>query len=319
MVRSALFDPTDHDLFSEQRQRFDWSLLQNGNVFRYDTFFELDSACGRLTGLGYLVHRIDAHAWTSVEDMYDAFAEAMSYRRSYGGGLGAFSDVFADVGTYVFGSDPETTGTVLAIAGFDTLMGVDARTARVILDVFAREARLAGLYGHPMLCLVESTATDLGPVGGTDVYRGSVWVVKPDPPDPFRLDDLVEHTLLVFVTDPADYLADLRPLLTDLLTPIGRWQVLEPVLITDPTAVSNGGRNARHRPEPLPQDAGLWQFSIGIRGEGDHNELGDQLVRAHHDAGLHFEGMFSRFYAAGTEEHGHALDKYSELRDGTGI
>lgn len=82
MVRSALFDPADRNLFNQQRQRFDWSLLQNGHVFRYDTAFPLDSACGRLTGLGYLVHRIDAHAWTSVEDMYDAFAHAIPSTRA---------------------------------------------------------------------------------------------------------------------------------------------------------------------------------------------------------------------------------------------
>ncbi|MFI6432895.1 barstar family protein [Rhodococcus oryzae] len=318
MVRSALFDPTDRDLFNEQRERFDWSLLQNGTVFRYDTRFQLDSACNRLTGLGYLVHRIDANDWTSVDDMYDAFAQAMSYRRSYGGSLSAFSDVFADVGTYNFGSDPETTGTVLAIAGFDTLNSVDSRTARVILDVFAREARLAALYGHPMLCLVESNATDLGKVGGIDVHHGSVWDVEPDPPDPFHPGDLVEHVLQVFVTDPAEYVADLRPVLTDLLATIGRWQVLEPVLISDPTAVNDAKCNARHLPQPLPPDARLWQISIGIRGEGDQTELGDQLVHAHHDAGLHFEGMFSRFYAAGTKELEHALNGYPELHDTTG-
>jgi hypothetical protein len=36
MVRRAVFDPTDRELFLEQRQRFDWSLLHNGHVFRYD-------------------------------------------------------------------------------------------------------------------------------------------------------------------------------------------------------------------------------------------------------------------------------------------
>lgn len=313
MPRRALFDPTDRDLFNEQRQRFDWSLLQNGTVFRYDTRFELDSACSRLAGLGYLVHRIDAHHWKSAEDMYDALSRMLSYPRSYGGSLSAFGDVFADVGTYIFGSDPDATGTVLAIAGFDALTGVDTRTARAILDVFAREARLAGLYGHPMLCLVESTAAGLGPVGGIDVYRGSVWDVEPDPPDPFHPGDLVEHILQVFVTDPAEYVAALRPVLTDLLATTGRWQILEPVLISDPTVVNDARRNARHRPQPVSPEARLWQVSIGIRGEGDQTALGDQLVHAHHDAGLHFEGMFSRFYASGTEEQEQALNGYPEL------
>ncbi|MGV9743653.1 barstar family protein [Rhodococcus zopfii] len=247
--------------------------------------------------------------------MYDAFAHAMSFPRSYGGSLDAFGDVLADVGTYQFGSDPATTGTVLAIADFATLIGIDSHTARVILHIFAKQAGLAALYGHRMLCLAESTAPDLGPVGGIDVHRGSVWDAEPDPPDPFHPGDLVEHILQVFVADPAGYLADLRAVLTDLLVPIGRWQILDPVLITDPKAVNDARANARNRPQTLSSDAGLWQVCIGIRGEGDHTQLGDRLVHAHHDAGLHLEGTFSRFYAAGTEELEHALNRYSELND----
>lgn len=315
MVRRALFDPADHDLFAEQRQRFDWTLLQIGAVFRYDTLFQLDSACGRLAGLGYLVHRIDAGDWTSIEDMYDAFARAMSYRRSYGGSLDAMSDVFADVGTYDFGSDPATTGTVLAIAGFDTLLGIDPWTGQSILDIFARQARLAGLYGHPMLCLVESTATDLGPVGGTGVYRGSVSDAAPDPPQPFDADDVVEHILQVYVPDPGDYVTALRSILSGLLARVGRWEILGPLPITDARAVGDARRNARSRPQPLPPDSRLWQVSVGIRGEGDFDTLGDRLVHAHYDAGLHFEGMASRIHRAGTPELVEALARYRGLRD----
>lgn len=106
MVRTAVFDPVDANVFNAQRQRFDWSLLQSGNVFRYDTRFQLDSACKHLgDGLGYLVHRLDAVGWTSVNDMYDAFAHALSYRPSYGRGPDAYEDALSDVAAYTFGSD----------------------------------------------------------------------------------------------------------------------------------------------------------------------------------------------------------------------
>ncbi|WP_301850488.1 barstar family protein [Rhodococcus pyridinivorans] len=315
MVRRAVFDPTDRELFIEQRHRFDWSLLQNGHVFRYDTGFELDNACDRLGGVGYLVHRIDAHPGTSVEDMYDALAETLSYRRSYGASLDALANVFADVGTYLFGSDPATTGTVLAIAGFDTLLGLDPRTAHVLLDNFARQARLAGLYGHPMLCLIETRATDLPPVGGIGIYRGSVWDAEPDPPRPFHPDDLLEYTLHVFTADVAGYLVALRAVLTDLLAPIGRWQISDPHRITDPTVIDDARANAHHRPHPLTSDDELWHIRIGIRGAGDENRLGDQLVHAHHDAGLHFEGLFSHLYTAGTTEHAQVSKMYPDLHD----
>ncbi|WP_241387685.1 barstar family protein [Rhodococcus sp. CH91] len=99
--------------------------------------------------MGYPVHHIDAHPWISVQDMYDILAETLSYRRSYGGSLDALADVFADMGAYLFGGDPAATGTVLAIAGFDTLPAIDSRTAHVILGAFARQARLTGRTAIP--------------------------------------------------------------------------------------------------------------------------------------------------------------------------
>ncbi|MFD4467529.1 barstar family protein [Rhodococcus sp. NPDC058505] len=312
MPRRALFDPSDRDRFNAERQRFDWSLLQNGSVHRYDTAFHLRAACDRLAGLGYLVHRIDGSRWTSASDMFDALADAMSYRRSYGGSTSALADVFADVGAFDFGSDPATTGTVLAIAGFDTVAGTDRRTAHLVLDHFAREARLAGLYGHPMLCLVESAARDLGPVGGVDVHRGSVWDAEPDPPWPFHDTDIVEHLVHAYLTEPAgaEYVAALREVLTDALAGIGRWQVVGPAPVPESTARFH----ERYRSEPPPVGTRLMEVSIGIRGEGDHTALADKLVRVVHDAGLQFDEVISGFHPAGSEAREAALTRFPELR-----
>ncbi|MGJ5671681.1 barstar family protein (plasmid) [Rhodococcus aetherivorans] len=110
---------------------------------------------------------MDGHRWSSTADMYDAFAQVLSYDPSYGRGPDAFDDALSDVAAYTFGADPAATGTVVAVTGFDTLLRLDRRIAQLTLDSFARQARLAGLYGHPMLCLVHTSATDLGRVGGT--------------------------------------------------------------------------------------------------------------------------------------------------------
>ncbi|BAH56153.1 barstar family protein [Rhodococcus opacus] len=308
-----MFDPTDRDLFNEQRQRFDWSLLQNGNVYRYDTAFQLDSACTRLTDLGYLVHHIEAELWTTVADMHTAFANAMSFPAYYGRNLDAFNDVLRDVAMFDYGSDPTSSGTVLAIADYDTLAGIDRRTAGEVLDIFAFQARLAALYGHPMLCLAESTVTDYPPVGGRPVYFGSVWDVEPDPPAPFHEGDLVENVLQIYAdeTGASEYVAALNTVLTDTLTPLGRWQILDPVLASERTALFH----AEHRPEPPPPGTQLWEIFIGLRGTGDHNLLGDQLVHVLSDTGIHFDQLITRFYAAGTEDRGQALSNYPDLRN----
>ena len=317
MTHRGVFDPTDRDLFNEQRQRFDWSLLQNGYVYRYDTAFQLDSACTRLTDLGYLVHRIDAHPWTSVGDMHTAFAEAMSFPAYYGRNLDAFDDVLSDVARFDYGSDPASSGTVLAIAGYDTLAGIDRRTAGVVLDIFAAQARLAALYAHPMLCLVESTVTDYPPVGGRPVYFGSVWDVEPDPPAPFHDADIVEYVLQIYASDAGadEYVAALRPVLADALADIGRWQILGPTPVSERTAEFH----AKCRGEPPPAGTRLLEVSIGLRGEGDHTMLGDSLVHILHGVGgQRFEQMISGFYPAGSEARDEALGRYQELRDSSG-
>lgn len=310
-MRTAVFDPVDANVFNEQRQRFDWSLLQNGNVFRYNTRFQLDSACSHLgDGLGYLVHRLDAVGWTSVNDMYDAFASALSYRPSYGRGPDSFEDALSDVAAYTFGSDPSTTGTVLAIAGFDTVRLLDSRTATWTLDAFARQARLAGLYAHPMLCLVETTATDLGRVGGIAVYPGTVWDAEPDPPQPFHEADLVEHVLRIAgsYTDAVAYVEAVRSVVTGVLPDVGRWQILDPIV------APQYSRSSR-RETPRVADHQVWEIAIGLRGDGDYRSLGDRLVNALHDEGLPpFEQLASRVYRAG-DEASKAQTRYSKLSD----
>nr|WP_246044886.1 barstar family protein [Rhodococcus oryzae] len=313
MTRRPVFDPTNRELFVDQRQQFDWSLLQNGQVFRYDNGFELDSACIRLADLGYLVHRIDGSRWTSADDMHTAFATAMSFPSYYGRNLDALSDVLSDVAAYSYGSDPGTTGTVLAIAGYDTLVQIDPRTARLVLDCFTRQARLAGLYAHPMLCLIESTGTDLGPVGGLDVCRGSVWDVAPDPPDPFDDADIVEFMIQIYLSDAgaAEYVAALRPVLADFLADVGRWQILGVTSASERTAQAR----AKFRGEPPPAGTRLMEVFIGVRGAGDFTVIGDGLVHAIHRPDIRFEQMASRVFRGGSEARDEALSRYCELRD----
>ncbi|MDZ7931379.1 MAG: barstar family protein [Rhodococcus sp. (in: high G+C Gram-positive bacteria)] len=154
--RAVTFDPTDHELFVVQAQGFDWQLLQNGSVHRYGDRFGLDTASAHLAELGYVVHSLDAGLWLDTADMHTALATALSFPGSYGRNLDALNDCLGDVARYSYGSDSNSAGTVLAIAGFDSLLDIDRPTALGVLDVFARQARLSALYGHAMLCLVET-------------------------------------------------------------------------------------------------------------------------------------------------------------------
>ncbi|MDV6271512.1 barstar family protein [Rhodococcus globerulus] len=317
MAHRGVFDPTDHDVFNEQRQRFDWNLLQNGNVHRYETAFQLDSACTRLTDLGYLVHHIDGKSWTTVADMHTAFAKAMSFPAYYGRNLDALNDALSDVARFDYGSEPASSGTVLAIAGYDTLAEIDRRTAAAVLDIFAVQAHLAALYAHPMMRLVESTITDFPAVGGRSVSVGSFWDVEPDPPAPFHDEDIVENVFQVYADEDSasQYVAALHSVLANTLTDLGRWQILDPVLASERTAAFL----TEHRQESPPPGNRLWEIFIGLRGVGDCTILGDQLAHilsdVLSDVGMQFDQLITRFYAAGTEERGQALNHYTNLRN----
>ena len=316
MARPAVFDPTDPVLFDRQRQRFDWSLLQNGTVFRFDTVFQLDSACTHLNDLDYLVHRIDGHRWSSTADMYDAFAQVLSYDPSYGRGPDAVADALSDVAAYTFGADPAATGTVVAVTGFDTLLRLDRRIAQLTLDSFARQARLAGLYGHPMLCLVHTSATDLGRVGGIEVQRGNVWDAEPDPPQPFEIPDRVEFIVRFFGSEAelADAVAALHSALTETLSAVGRWQMLAPEPAPDPAALPPAHQRAE------ATDAGrrqlLWQVSIGVRGAGDYTVLGELIYHRARVSGIVFAGTISRIYPIGARYRADFAARFPALGDG---
>ena len=172
MARALVFDPTAGQRFVDQTRRYDWQLLRSSNVHRFDGADQLRAARDGLAGLGYLVHEMDASGWESAGDLHDALAAALSLPGHYGRNLDALLDVLRDVAEYEYGSDPDTAGTVLAVGGYDRVVGLDRRLAHGVLDVFALAARYGALLGHPMLCLVASAA-ELGPVGATAVTRST--------------------------------------------------------------------------------------------------------------------------------------------------
>ena len=170
MGRALVFDATAGTGFVDQARRYDWRLLRDSFVHRYEDAGQLRAASTALTELGYLVHELDAASWRSTGQLHDALTSALSLPGHYGRNLDALLDMLRDVAEYVYGSDPSTTGTVLAIHGYDRVVELDQRLAHGVLDMFALAARYGALLGHPMLCLVVSTA-ELGSVGATAIPR----------------------------------------------------------------------------------------------------------------------------------------------------
>jgi hypothetical protein len=166
--RPLLFDPTSPD-DDAQWQRLDWWLLKNSNVHRCNDRHTLDTACDRLADYGYLMLRADCATWDTDLDMYGALSELLAFPAEYVRNLDAFADVTREVAMYERASRPEMTGTVLALVNYRDFAGRAPGPAHGLLDVFATEARMALVVGHPMLCLVESSEAFDRNVGGTPV------------------------------------------------------------------------------------------------------------------------------------------------------
>ncbi|SNT40197.1 Barstar (barnase inhibitor) [Rhodococcoides kyotonense] len=295
--RSVVFDPTDDELFNLQRQGFDWRLLQNGFVHTCRDRFTLDTAAGHLVDLHYLTHSFDASVWHDIVDMHTAFAETMSFPAYYGRNLDALNDVLSDVGRYSYGSDPHSAGTVVTIAGFDSLLELDRRTALLVLDIFARQARLAALYGHAMLCLIETTNHEFDRVGGMGVSGVSVSESPPDPPRPFDESVVVVFSFDIYAT-PAEaeqYAVDLQTATAQVLDEIGRYQIRSEIASSD-HATKFEEFHSRSGPQCMPGQ-NLVDVSIGVRGRGDQNVLGEDIYHAVTAARLRFVQMTDRIAA----------------------
>jgi hypothetical protein len=103
--------------------------------------------------------------------MLDDFATALAFPDYFGRNLAALVDCLRDVATFEYGSDAESTGTVIALAGFDAHVGRDASVASTVLDILADTARSALLIGHRFNVLVQSDDPKLAlpSVGATAV------------------------------------------------------------------------------------------------------------------------------------------------------
>jgi hypothetical protein len=167
VARNLVFDATAQD-FSRQWQRIDWQLLQNSSVHRYRSDAEMERTATGLDRLGYVIHRLDAGSWRHEDEMHSALAAELHFPSYYGRNLDALNDVLGDVAEYRYGDDPETTGTVLVFSGYEPFAQNNAGLAHALLNIFAVNARLGLLVGHPMLCLISAT-TDFPDVGATHV------------------------------------------------------------------------------------------------------------------------------------------------------
>lgn len=150
----------------------DFRLVHNTFVTMFWQSSLLDETVSWLRSHDYRVVEFNAASWSSDADMFEEVASGLHFPDYFGRNLDALNDCMRDIASGDYGWDIEAqTGLVIVLRAFDTFTGVDRRTAQIMLDIFAHQARCAILIGHRIICLVQSNDPHLSfePVGATPV------------------------------------------------------------------------------------------------------------------------------------------------------
>lgn len=158
------------DAEAETTHPLDYSLVKNSFVTLFWRPSLLDETVVWLRGSAYDVVEFDAASWGSADDMYDDFSATLGFPDYFGRNLDALNDCIGDVASGDYGWRRDATGLVLVLRGFETFATVDRKTAQMVLDILAGQARSALLIGNRMMCLVQSNDPRL--------------VFEPEPPTP---------------------------------------------------------------------------------------------------------------------------------------
>ncbi|WP_244188748.1 barstar family protein [Streptomyces yokosukanensis] len=132
----------------------------------------LTQAAKRLEDRGFRVIRLEAGQWNTERDMHRAIATALDFPDYYGRNLDALNDCLGDVACYGGYDDaPEGAGLVLVFTDYDRFATTCPRSAQVVLDIIADQARQAAVLRRRLICLVQSNDPQIRfePVGAMPV------------------------------------------------------------------------------------------------------------------------------------------------------
>ena len=156
---AARVPPFDLDAdLSEDRA---YELVKNSPVTLFWRTQVLETTLDWLDARRYQLIRLDASEWAAEGDFHRDIQATLDFPVYYGHNLNAFNDCMRDVTTYEYGATRDTTGTVLVFLSYDAFTKREPRAAQSILDIIATQARNAMLFGHRMLCLVQSNDPDI--------------------------------------------------------------------------------------------------------------------------------------------------------------
>ncbi len=135
---------------SDDFQRLDYTLLQNGTVSLYFRSAVLAEDVEQLKTYGYRIDNFDCAAWQNEEDMFTAFAATLNFPDYFGRNLNALNDCLCDIDV------PEESGRALVFHRYDAFAAKMSEVVWTVLDIIESNSHLYLLFGKRLLALVQS-------------------------------------------------------------------------------------------------------------------------------------------------------------------
>lgn len=134
----------------------DWQLVQNGFCSAFHRQEVLQAALKWLEADRYRIVQFNTLRWLDRQELHDDFAAGLNFPDYYGRNLDALNECLLDVAGQSYGWTDEDSGLVLVLDRYDALHRTDNRSANAILDIIENMGRVGSLFGHRILCLVQS-------------------------------------------------------------------------------------------------------------------------------------------------------------------
>ena len=152
---------------SDDFQRLDWQLLQNGAITLYHRNEILLNDVEWLKTYGYYIDNFDCSFWENEEIMHDVFAGLLEFPHYYGQNLDAFNDCLSDIDI------PNESGRAFIFQRYDMFADRMPKVAWHILDIIENQSRMHLLFGKRLVALVQTDNLHIkfDPIG----CRGVSW------------------------------------------------------------------------------------------------------------------------------------------------
>jgi RNAse (barnase) inhibitor barstar len=156
---------------SDDCNRLDFSLLQNGAISGYTDSSVFEHDLHWLRNQGYVVYALDASEWRSKEDFYAAAKATLHLATYCSPNLDSFDDCVDDI------EIPDSAGAVVSFRNFEFVLSIDEEFAVAILDILAGASRMHLLFGKRLIVLIQTEEPILrwNTFGGSGIMWDRPW------------------------------------------------------------------------------------------------------------------------------------------------